>query len=343
MAKNTYSLNNAKSIGSQILDSANEIIDSIKPLLDIVDEAGNVDDKSHLAKTLGYTSVDEDTNEDTVPINDLLHDAINEYSRYVDDIQEYIPFMPDANSDLINTASLLSKYIQSIIDTSIDKVSNIEKPYLEKAKKLSPILLLHINEAIDHMKELANELINNQEGGWGKGKSKTEKLKTRLNNSNKITDGSIDSHRSYVAIVNGIPLKSSNINGLNKRYFHGKPLAAARKVVSQLSKGHKDKGIYTILPVDVNGIKKAVKIDLKEVTQGVVNAKGEKYMYSYFGWNENLSDPVVINKKNKDGSNIAITVTKKNIAIPVREYKNATEALAASNIIGSHIKAGKQK
>lgn len=187
--------------------------------------------------------------------------------------------------------------------------------------------------------------VDDQEGGWLKGQSKTTKLKARLAKklaAGKEVKGSVNANRSFKATVNGVPLKGVGSKGDTNRYFHGEPAAAARKVVAQLRKGHKlsKDGAYTIQPVDVDGINNAVVIKITEVTKGVTNHKGQQYTHEYFGWSEPLETPRTVTKQGANGP-VTITVSRKNIAVPKSTHTNAAAAKAKSANKGAKIKSAK--
>lgn len=108
------------------------------------------------------------------------------------------------------------------------------------------------------------------------------------------------------------------------RYFHGDPIAAARKVVGRL---HREN------PGSVTGIENAVKLHLIEVTKGVHKVNGDKFEYNYFAWRE-MINAVPVTKEDSKGNKITVTYNAKNIAIPVRGVKTAKQALALSNKAG---------
>lgn len=207
---------------------------------------------------------------------------------------------------------------------------------------------------------------NKQEGGWAKGASKTAKLQLRLK---KIKDGnkkivykkgknagqtktvtmptytqkgvekehSHHAKRSYKAFINGAELVGkSTKGGETRRYFHGEPLAAAKKVVSQLKKGG----------TNVDGVANAQHIKLEEVTKGVRKVKGDHFSYEYYGWREAMTAKPKLDKNGqpmKDKEGKVITFTGKNRAVPVRDAKSAQEALNKSTAIGAKIKDRKTK
>jgi hypothetical protein len=143
---------------------------------------------------------------------------------------------------------------------------------------------------------------------------------------------SINSVRSYVATINGKELTGMGETGkVTKRYFHGEPAAAARKVVGQLYKGGED----------VGGIDNAVKIELTEVTRGVRKADKSRFTYTYFGWRETTTAKT-IKFPGKDGREQKVTYTGKHVAVPARGKSSAAAANAASKAIGEKIKAAKE-
>ena len=172
----------------------------------------------------------------------------------------------------------------------------------------------------------------NQEGGWGKGQSKVTKLTNRLTKKGKMTngemaegEGSINSFRSYRAYINGQELTGTGAKGETKRYFHGEPAAAARKVVSQLHKGGQN-----------TDIGQNIRIRLEEVTKGVRKADGGRYQYEYYGWREALAQPKTVNKAGQ-----TITFNARNRVVPVRKAGSAQAARQASEAIGKKIQAKK--
>lgn len=154
----------------------------------------------------------------------------------------------------------------------------------------------------------------------------------------------MNSLRSYKAVVNGHLLGP-------KRYFHGSPIAAARKVVGILNKDvhYTKKNNKGVVPTDKPaempsvGINNALDIKLIEVTKGVHKGKhgADKYTYEYFGWRDNVKakgpkDAGKI-KVGSDGKNFkevqkgdrVVRVFWENIAIPKRGKKTAKDALVA--------------
>lgn len=178
------------------------------------------------------------------------------------------------------------------------------------------------------------------EGGWAKGAKKIPaNVQKRL--SKKPAGKSIHSVRSYKAIVNGKELTGTGKAGATKRYFHGEPAAAARKVVGQLNKAGQN----------VTGVGSAADIKLVEVTKGMRKADGSRYTYEYYGWRDD-SAPKTVQKTLKKattiggvqqpaGSKISVTFSHKNKAVPKRDATSADAALSKSNSIGSKIKAKK--
>jgi hypothetical protein len=135
--------------------------------------------------------------------------------------------------------------------------------------------------------------------------------------------------RSFLAEVDG--KKLSGENGA-ARYFHGTPSAAARKVVSSEHR-HGSK---------VDRFDNAVKIVLTEVTQGVRNAQGKHFKYSYYGWRELLKAPLKITKKQADGSGaVNVTVTAKSKVVPAKQGQSAKAAVMASIERGHHARGVK--
>lgn len=128
----------------------------------------------------------------------------------------------------------------------------------------------------------------------------------------------MNSHRSYIAYVNGNLLKGPK----NNRYFHGSPIAAARKVISIINKKDaKQSPIFSSV-----GIQNAVSIQLQEVTKGVRKSGKPKkpYVYDYFGWLEQLKDDKKFMRDDKE-----FKASFKSIAIPKR---NAPDVLTAINL-----------
>jgi len=182
---------------------------------------------------------------------------------------------------------------------------------------------------------------DDQDGGWGKGSSKTVKLVKRLENNKakgKEVTGSVNSHRSFKAFVNGKELTGNGTKGVGttKRYFHGTPSAAARKVVAILHKGVEKSGINA---VNVTGVGKAVDIRLEEVTKGVRKADGGRFTHEYFGWREDTPAKTVT--KNGPNGPIQVTFSGRNRVVPKRKFNSAQEAMNASEKIGQNIKSKK--
>lgn len=142
-------------------------------------------------------------------------------------------------------------------------------------------------------------------------------------------------YRTYRAIVDGEELVGTHGDQklidtdapAPRRYFHGSPEAAARKVISSIHKRHEH---------DVIGIGKAVHVHLIEVTKGYRNSKGKHFEYDYFGWREPYTGTMSRGGKQ-------IEVTGKNRAVPTRGKKTAEEALRISENIGKRVQAGKNK
>jgi hypothetical protein len=171
-------------------------------------------------------------------------------------------------------------------------------------------------------------------------KKNAEKKKLSIEGKVPSDKAVLNSIRSFTAVVNGRPLGE-------KRYFHGEPRAAARKVISMINKEiveHKVDGAHprqvAAKPVEFSTIGKtnAVHIKLTEVTKGVLKstkvlgADGkmhrEHYTYEYFGWR------VPSEKSFTRGGN-EITTAFKNVVIPARggaslaAAEQAAAALAA--------------
>jgi hypothetical protein len=158
---------------------------------------------------------------------------------------------------------------------------------------------------------------------WGA--EKVPKLKTIMNNL-----------RSYVATVTKDGVSRTLGGGKKKRYFHGAPLAAARKVVAVINR----KGEMNTI-----GQGSAVGILLKEVTKGVHKGKNgkDKYTYEYFGWREKLEEPVQNEVTRKSYTTkqgvvkpaVMKTVVReyRNIAIPKRKQATVEGALRAKALV----------
>lgn len=113
-----------------------------------------------------------------------------------------------------------------------------------------------------------------------------------------------------------------------KRYFHGSPLAAARKVVAMLNKDIKMKdGSVKRAAMPSVGIENAVPIVLQEVTKGVHKSKEAQvpYVYEYFGWRQALAVPKRFVKGNR-----TIEVHWENVAVPKRGATTAVKAAQLS-------------
>jgi hypothetical protein len=153
----------------------------------------------------------------------------------------------------------------------------------------------------------------------------------------------MNSLRSYKAIVNGVEIGP-------KRYFHGSPIAAARKVVGVLNKDvHYTKERDGVVPKDKPammpsiGVENALDIKLVEVTKGVHKGKKgtDKYTYEYFGWRDNVkakgqkdAEKIKVDengdsfKEVKKGNRV-VRVYWENIAIPKRKQTTVQAAIKA--------------
>jgi hypothetical protein len=152
-----------------------------------------------------------------------------------------------------------------------------------------------------------------------------------------------DSLRSFTAELDGVPLG-------DKRYFHGSPTAAARKVISMVNRQIKEHEIrsYTtkkgkVMPArhvdeklpefDTVGKEHAVRIKLTEVTKGVLKSNKvlgadgknhrEHYTYEYFGWRVPASTGF-----SRGGKQIAAGF--KNVVLPARKGESLAEAERAA-------------
>jgi hypothetical protein len=176
-------------------------------------------------------------------------------------------------------------------------------------------------------------------------------LASRFGADNIPSDKAImNSLRSYKAVVNGVEIGP-------KRYFHGSPIAAARKVVGVLNKDvHYTKtNKKGIVPEDKPammpsiGMEHALDIKLIEVTKGVHKGKKgtDKYSYEYFGWRDGVKakgpkDAAKIevdeNGRNFKGvrkGNRVVRVYWENIAIPKRKQTTVQAALKAKEAAAS--------
>lgn len=163
----------------------------------------------------------------------------------------------------------------------------------------------------------------------------------------------INALRSYKVYVNGILLIGDSVKQPGKRYFHGSPVQAARKVMSKLDSDYK-KGRGNFKQI-VQGIDNAVFIRLIEVTKGVYKcpplirskktgqmirnnrAHKQHYEYAYYGWRQPIT-ATAIGHKDKDGKQILAKF--KSIAIPARGYETAGEAWARRREIGAKVSQG---
>uniref|UniRef100_A0A6C0BK17 Uncharacterized protein n=1 Tax=viral metagenome TaxID=1070528 RepID=A0A6C0BK17_9ZZZZ len=160
-----------------------------------------------------------------------------------------------------------------------------------------------------------------------------------------------DSIRSFTAEVNGVPLGE-------KRYFHGHPMAAARKVVSMVNreiKPHKISGyekktkegkkVIAERTADGKGVEfssigegNAIRIKLTEVSKGVLKATTfvaddgkrhhDKYVFEYFGWR------VPVDSSFARG-NRTIQAKYRNKVIPARGAASLAEAKAKQEALAS--------
>jgi hypothetical protein len=134
----------------------------------------------------------------------------------------------------------------------------------------------------------------------------------------------MNSLRSYHAVVNGKPLV-----GKSSRLFHGTPEAAARKVVSMITKSIN--GEKVVKPVEATAtIDTPAQITLIEATKGVhktprKGAKSMSYVYNYYGWKEKIIPHEIIRNGEKvmipepytrGGKNFIPTL--RNVVIPAR-------------------------
>lgn len=111
------------------------------------------------------------------------------------------------------------------------------------------------------------------------------------------TGVSVNAYRTYRVYVNGKLLvgkhkdedkmtKDGKPAPLPVRYFHGSPIAAARKVIGSMFKRKE---------IDKN---KPVMIKLFEVTKGYRPLKGKFFEYQYWGMREGITNADIAKKKN---------------------------------------------
>jgi hypothetical protein len=140
--------------------------------------------------------------------------------------------------------------------------------------------------------------------------------------------------RTYKIYVGAIGSKKVDLIG-NKRYVHGLPLAAARKVVAICAKPELNSAGKPLgLGMNLNGADNAIHIKLVEVTKGVHYAKGKAgkvgkpYEYHYFGWRTPIQGKEIV----REG--VAFTPKWKNEAVPTRKFDSLEDAVAARSEVG---------
>jgi hypothetical protein len=139
------------------------------------------------------------------------------------------------------------------------------------------------------------------------------------------------STRTYVAYIckgsGAKKLLTSPVGDKSKIYFHGLPSAAARKVLTALTKKRKlSKGRYTSIYTKnaLTGSKNAVRICLHEVTKGLHGLDGEKFQYEYFGWNQKCAGKsITLSHKDSRGRKVTNTFTPKFKHMVVRVTEKA--------------------
>ena len=149
-----------------------------------------------------------------------------------------------------------------------------------------------------------------------------------------------DAYRTYIAEIGGEKLvgahtgrivkgeKKTGSGELPTRHFHGKPRAAASKVITSMRKRKElEEG-------------EEVKIKMIEFTKGYRNAKGQRFEYEYFG-KYKATDPEFPQTMTRGGEDIDVKFH--NIVVPTRHKSNMDAALAASHAKGAKVKAAKVK
>lgn len=117
----------------------------------------------------------------------------------------------------------------------------------------------------------------------------------------------MNSLRSYVASVSD-PESTEPLEFVEKRYYHGAPVVAARKALAKAFTISNKTG------VGLFNVGEPRLITLIEVTKGIRNSKGGRYVYKYFGRVETLIQPKTVERGDK-----SIEYNRKYVIVPIRK------------------------
>jgi len=165
-------------------------------------------------------------------------------------------------------------------------------------------------------------------------KKAVKKVKRTIKKTTKPKNASDRTYVAYICKGNGAKrLLTSPVGDKSKIYFHGLPSAAARKVLTALTKKRnvsntRSTSIYN--KNSLTGSKNAVRICLHEVTKGLHNVEGDKFQYEYFGWNQKCTGkPITLSHKDSRGRKVTNTFTPKFKHMVVRVTEKAKTLQAA--------------